>query len=163
MTIFQFSGAPSIRHSVTVRGQVAHVDGTLVTLRAHGNAGIVAPVDGRSERLLAMAHGDCVYVQLKGRSWRLDVVDPTRSTHATVGEAAGSSLAPMPGVVVSLATQVGRLVRRGDALLVIESMKLQMTITAQADGTVVELPIAVGQTFRRGAMLARTSSDAVVP
>ena len=42
------------------------------------------------------------------------------------------------------------------ALLVIESMKLQMTIGAAADGVVAELPLAVGQTFQRGAVLVRT-------
>ena len=46
-----------------------------------------------------------------------------------------------------------------DALLVIESMKLQLTITAACSGTVEPLPLAVGQTFQRGAVLARVTPD----
>jgi biotin carboxyl carrier protein len=67
----------------------------------------------------------------------------------------------MPGVVVSLHTAIGRPVAEGDALLVIESMKLQMTIAAPTAGVVAELPLAVGQTFQRGAVLARVQGDEV--
>lgn len=61
----------------------------------------------------------------------------------------------MPGVVVSLLASLGQQVQKGDALLVIESMKLQMTISASVGGEVAELPLAVGQTFQRNDMLVR--------
>jgi 3-methylcrotonyl-CoA carboxylase alpha subunit len=65
----------------------------------------------------------------------------------------------MPGVVVSVQATAGQRVREGDALLVIESMKLQMTIVAACAGTVEPLPLAVGQTFQRGAVLAQVKPD----
>jgi pyruvate/2-oxoglutarate dehydrogenase complex dihydrolipoamide acyltransferase (E2) component len=37
-------------------------------------------------------------------------------------------------------------------------MKLQMTIGAASDGVVAEMPIAVGQTFQRGAVLVRVAA-----
>ena len=46
-----------------------------------------------------------------------------------------------------------------DALLVIESMKLQMTIAAACTGTVEQLPLGVGQTFQRGVVLAQVKPD----
>jgi biotin carboxyl carrier protein len=73
-----------------------------------------------------------------------------------------SSMAPMPGVVVSVQVTAGQRVGEGDALLVIESMKLQMTIAAACAGTVEQLPVAVGQTFQRGAVLAQVRPDEVV-
>jgi biotin carboxyl carrier protein len=42
---------------------------------------------------------------------------------------------------------------------VIESMKLQMTIEAAQDGMLEELPFTQGQTFQRGATLARVRPD----
>ena len=160
MTTFQFNNAPAQRHRTSLQGDMAQVDDAPVAIRAAGANAFVAQVDGRSERLYAKAHGDAVFVQLKGRAWRLDRVDPTRATGATAAGATGAAQAPMPGVVVSLHTALGQAVKQGDPLLVIESMKLQMTIEAAADGVVTELPFAVGQTFQRGAVLVRTAADA---
>jgi 3-methylcrotonyl-CoA carboxylase alpha subunit len=85
----------------------------------------------------------------------LERIDPRRAGGAVSAEAAGSAHAPMPGVVVSLLVAPGQSVAEGEALLVIESMKLQTTVCAAIEGHVAELPFAVGQTFQRGAVLAR--------
>lgn len=157
MTQFLFSDRPAARHRV--HGQAGsstlQVDDSTVGVRHDGPGRFVVALDGHPERLHAVAQGDTVHVQLRGRAWRLERVDPTRSTAAGAGAAAGASHAPMPGVVVSLHAALGQAVAEGDALLVIESMKLQMTIAAPAAGVVAELPLAVGQTFQRGALLAR--------
>ena len=163
MNRFHFSDQPATRHLVQrLPGtDTLRVDDAPVTVRDDGEGRFVVPLEGRPERLHAVAHGDTVHVQLKGRAWRLERVDPTRSTASGAGAAAGASHAPMPGVVVSLHTALGQAVAEGDALLVIESMKLQMTIAAPAAGVVAELPLAVGQTFQRGAVLARVQAEEV--
>ena len=131
------------------------VDDTQLSVQQDGPNRYVAAFDGRSERLHAVADGDRVWVHWRGRAWALEQVDATRSSSAGAAEAAGTAHAPMPGVVVSLLVAAGQTVAEGDALLVIESMKLQTTIGAAAAGVVIELPYAVGQTFQRGAVLAR--------
>jgi propionyl-CoA carboxylase alpha chain len=45
-------------------------------------------------------------------------------------------LSPMPGLVVNLDVAVGQLVRSGEAVAVIEAMKMQNIIRAERDGTV---------------------------
>lgn len=160
MTTFQFSKTPAVTHGVVRRPDGAQVDAVRVPVHDAGGGHFVALVDGRRERLQAAAHGDAVFVQLRGRAWRVDRLDPTRSAGAAAVAGAGASLAPMPGVVISLQAAVGQPVRAGAPLLVIESMKLQMTIEATADGVVAELPFAVGQTFQRGAVLVRTATPA---
>ena len=159
MTTLQFSTTPSVRHRVTVVDGAVRVDDAMVPVRPTGRGCFVTVIDGRSERLYAVAHGDAVYVQLKGRAWRIIQVDPTRAAASASAGSAGASLAPMPGVVVSVHAAVEQTVRQGDALLVIESMKLQMTIAADAAGVVTELPFAVGQTFQRGAVLVRLRGE----
>jgi len=161
MNTFHFSDSPQQRHRVHRQpgSDQVIVDGHTVAVTTDASGRFSALVDGRAERLHAVAHGDAVYVQWRGRSWRIDRLDPTRASAAAGGNAAGTSLAPMPGVVVSLQAECGQRVSEGDALLVIESMKLQMTIAAACDGTVAELPVGVGQTFQRNAMLARVSPD----
>jgi len=162
MNTYCFRDTPHERHRVQREPGTdrVRVDAAAVDVRAEGGGRFVAIVDGRSERLHAVAHGHEVYVHWRGRAWRIERLDPTRSSAAAGGSAAGASCAPMPGVVVSLQTALGRHVAEGDALLVIESMKLQTTIAAACDGVLTELPLGVGQTFQRGAVLARVTAGA---
>lgn len=158
MPIFQFTDTPAQRHQVHATPNAIRVDGAVHHVRAVSAGCFAVSVDGRSERLYAVAHGDTVHVQLKGRSWQIERVDPTRSTPGAATAGAGACHAPMPGVVVSLLVRTGQQVDQDEALLVIESMKLQMTISAACSGTVAELPLAVGQTFQRGDLLARVQA-----
>ncbi len=162
MTTLQFSDTPDTRHQVQLRTEAVYVDGAPIQVRKSATGSFIGTLDGRTERLRAVAHGDTIYVQLRGRSVKVNRVDPTRASATGAGGGAGASHAPMPGVVVSVLVAVGQLAKKGDALLVIESMKLQMTISATLDGEVAELPLAVGQTFQRNDMLVRlkTSGDA---
>jgi acetyl/propionyl-CoA carboxylase alpha subunit len=66
----------------------------------------------------------------------------------------GALTAPMPGLVLRVLTQVGASVDTGQALLVIEAMKMEHEIVAPASGTVTELAVAVGAQVQAGAMLA---------
>ena len=155
MTILQCADTPNIRHQVQVRTDAVYVDGTPAQVRQTTPGHFTTTIEGRTERLRAVAHGDTTYVQLRGRTLKVSRVDPTRATASAALAGAGVSLAPMPGVVVSLLTSVGEHVKKGDALLVIESMKLQMTIAANFDGEVAQLPLAIGQAFQRNDMLVR--------
>ena len=53
----------------------------------------------------------------------------------------------MPGVVVSVNAKPGDHVKEGQPLLVIESMKLETSLTAPRDGVVAEMPFAAGDSF----------------
>lgn len=65
----------------------------------------------------------------------------------------GRVVAAIAGNVLSLALKDGDVVKVGDALLVVEAMKMQNTIAAPAAG-VVTYAVAVGQTVRSGDLLA---------
>ncbi|WP_420426611.1 pyruvate carboxylase [Algiphilus sp.] len=54
--------------------------------------------------------------------------------------------APMPGMVATVSVQVGTKVRKGDALLSIEAMKMETQIRAERDGTVEAVHVQAGQT-----------------
>jgi 3-methylcrotonyl-CoA carboxylase alpha subunit len=75
--------------------------------------------------------------------------------HATDGqaEASGGLTAPMPGKVIAVHVAVGDKVKRGQALLVMEAMKMEHTIAAPGEGTVKELLYGVGDQVGEGAAL----------
>jgi acetyl-CoA carboxylase biotin carboxyl carrier protein len=61
--------------------------------------------------------------------------------------------APSIGRVVELLVAVGDVVREGQEVAVIESMKMEIPVVAERDGTVNEIAVAVGATVRAGAVL----------
>lgn len=76
--------------------------------------------------------------------------------HAGVAPAEGGRLtAPMPGKVVSFAVQAGDTVQKGQALAVLEAMKMEHTIAAPMDGVVAELLYAPGDQVVEGAELLK--------
>lgn len=155
MTQFQFPDDPATTHVAQRAGGQIRVDGTAVPLRVQSAGTCVTEVDGRPVRVHVVAHGDTVHLHMRGRAWRIDRVDPARAGTGGGGKGAGDAIAPMPGVVVTRIASPGMAVEEGAPLMVIESMKLQMTVAAGRAGTVESLPFEEGQTFQRGALLAR--------
>lgn len=63
-------------------------------------------------------------------------------------------VAPMPGVVVMFEKNVGDPVQKGDVVLTVEAMKMEILITAPIPGLVVSIPCKVGDRVDKGAVLA---------
>ena len=55
---------------------------------------------------------------------------------------------PMPGKVIKLVANEGAQVKAGEVLLILEAMKMQNEITADADGTVKKFNVAAGQSVK---------------
>ncbi len=76
--------------------------------------------------------------------------------HAAKDTAQGGNLsAPMPGKLLSFAVKVGDQVTPGQALAVMEAMKMEHTVAAPAAGTVAELLFAPGDQVNEGLPLLR--------
>ncbi len=89
----------------------------------------------------------------------LSEIDPI--AHAGDGAVEGGRLtAPMPGKVVAFLAAAGDVVKLGQALAVLEAMKMEHTITAPRDGTVQALLYAVGDQVLEGEELLRMEGGA---
>ena len=62
--------------------------------------------------------------------------------------------APMPGKILAVKTEVGKDVKKGDVLLVLEAMKMENEIVAPEDGTVASVDVSVGSSVESGDTLA---------
>ena len=60
---------------------------------------------------------------------------------------------PLPGSVISVAVKEGQAVKKGDTLLVLESMKMENPILADCDGTVSKIAVAPGQSVMQDDLL----------
>ena len=65
----------------------------------------------------------------------------------------------MPGKVLSFAVEVGDAVKAGQAVAVMEAMKMEHTLHAPADGVVAELLYAPGDQVSEGVALLRLDSE----
>jgi len=116
-------------------------------------------VNGRIVDFVAARDGTTSFVRLDGRTWRISVVDPRDNS---AGAAGGSDIrAPMPGVIVSLHKQEGEAVKRGETIVTIESMKLQMALAAPRDGVIARLLKKADETFDKDEVVATLVTDAV--
>jgi len=58
------------------------------------------------------------------------------------------------GKVFKLEKKVGDAVKKGDAVIIIEAMKMEIPVVAPEDGTVASIDVAVGDAVEAGAVLA---------
>jgi 3-methylcrotonyl-CoA carboxylase alpha subunit len=109
-----------------------------------------------ARRTLVSVYSQGEYYAVFTSSGQSLVVEFDPIAHAGDDAAAASRLsAPMPGKVVSFLVQPGERVQRGQALAVLEAMKMEHTLCAPQDGVVGELLYAVGDAVTEGGELLR--------
>lgn len=101
--------------------------------------------------------GEIVHVFARQGATQITVIDQLAHAGEAHGEA-GRLTAPMPGKVVSFAVKAGDKVSKGQALAVMEAMKMEHTIAAPADGVVQEILYAPGDQVVEGAELLKMAS-----
>jgi 3-methylcrotonyl-CoA carboxylase alpha subunit len=116
--------------------------------------GIEVHFEGRRVLARVEANGETDHVFTPQGATQIVAVDLL--AHAGEGEGEGGRLtAPMPGKVVSFSVRAGDAVKKGQALAVMEAMKMEHTIAAPADGTVAEVLYAPGDQVAEGAELLK--------
>jgi 3-methylcrotonyl-CoA carboxylase alpha subunit len=117
-----------------------------VARNGHAGSGgrhLALRLDGDVLRARILRQGERLTVFLNGAQYSLRAATRERP-RKPAGPAAGRVLAPMPGKVLEVLVSPGQPVARGAILLVLEAMKVQMRITAPAEGTVTAIRCARG-------------------
>jgi 3-methylcrotonyl-CoA carboxylase alpha subunit len=109
-------------------------------------------LDGARQSVRVLEYERELAVFTDGESWQFTVVDPL--TPPPGADTSGGRLtAPMPGRVIQLLVAPGEMVRQGQAMMVIEAMKMEHTIAAPRDGIVEAVHYAAGDPVEEGAEL----------
>ena len=82
-----------------------------------------------------------------------------RRGNAATPEASGDVLAPMPGAVLEVLVSEGDRVERNQTVVVMESMKMELLITAPRDGVVRRVSVQPGQQVERGMRLLELAPE----
>jgi 3-methylcrotonyl-CoA carboxylase alpha subunit len=95
---------------------------------------------------------------VRGEAWSFGIPTSTRD-RSTESDSDGSVHAPIPGRIVSVAVRHGQPVQKGQTLLTLEAMKMELALQAPFDGFVTGLAIAVGEQVTEGAVLVRVAKE----
>jgi acetyl-CoA/propionyl-CoA carboxylase, biotin carboxylase, biotin carboxyl carrier protein len=160
------AGGPGAVAEVRVRGlasagaEVAVGDGDPVPAHAefrdaepHGTD-LVLTYGGRVLRFAFATDGATIWLGRGGHAWALteEEAAPVRGGRAAGGD--GIVRSPMPGTVLAVHVAPGDTVSAGQAVAVVEAMKMEHTVTAPVAGTVAEVAARAGQQVAMDARLA---------
>ncbi len=129
----------------TIRAEVLH----------EGNGKLDLLIDGKHITAFVSFEKTKRWVTVHGQTFVL-----TKSSGARKGghggqQAAGELIAPMPGQIRTVNVSEGETVTKGQTLLVLEAMKMEIRVHAPFDGVVSSISVKVGQTVEREQILVK--------
>ena len=90
----------------------------------------------------------------EGASTGAPVAAPAAPKAASAGAGSIKVEAGAAGKVFKIEASVGQAVKKGDPVVVVEAMKMEIPVVAPEDGTVASIDVAVGDAVEAGATLA---------
>ena len=92
------------------------------------------------------------YVEVKGTALSIIVQRPAPFENS-LNSNANALTAPMPGKIIAVNAKAGDSVKAGDPLIVMEAMKMEMTLEAPRDGVVADVTAIAGALVTDGELL----------
>src|SRR5215204_7347847 len=136
---------------VSVDGKVYEVDFESVS----GQPVYSLIVDGKSHESYVYPGDDNWQVLMRGRLYPVSVVD---EREMRLRSAAGGGVAetgefhlraPMPGLVVTVLVEEGQEIKKGQVILILESMKMQNELKSPRDGIMGRIRVRPGETVEQ--------------
>lgn len=140
--LLSFDGAEPIRATIVDRGP------TSLTLE----------LGGQRERVRYWREGAVLHLHLRGEVVRLELEDPDRESGPDPGTASPVLRAPMPGKILEVLVNEGDRVQAGSPMVRMEAMKMEIDVTAPADGVVETVSVRAGDLVEPDAELVRLAA-----
>jgi 3-methylcrotonyl-CoA carboxylase alpha subunit len=140
--------ASGSEHRVDATPEELRVEGSLIHADIRPD-GAIRLDDGRAHLAWAAISGDTRWVYIDGEVFVFESGRPSARRRRT-STAEGSLTAPMPATVRQVVVSPGARVQRGDVLLVLEAMKMELPVRAPGDGTVTAVKCRQGELVQSG-------------
>ena len=114
--------------------------------------------DGVSKRCRLVQNGTEVAVFHEGLTYRFVKPRGTRSDDLAAG--GDQVVSMMPGIVKQVLVSEGQEVKSGEPMVIMEAMKMEMTLAAPRDGVVAEVLVSTGAQVADGVSLVRLTAEA---
>ena len=138
-------------HGNTYQLEVHAVGGSIYHVRVNGQLIVVEYVNWGNE----------VIVQTGDRKYQMQIVQRANALQCELEgipymlpcDTGGMITAPSPSVVLTVDSREGQQVKKGELLLTLEAMKMEMAVTAPEDGTVMRVNVKAGEQVSAGQAL----------
>lgn len=151
--------SPDGRHAVLVGfskgGIVVEAEGETMSLSGQlldGGNTLSALIGDKRLDVAVRTFGPAIHLFRDGRLYELERIDPVDVTGEDEA-GSGDLTAPMTGRITAVNTEAGARVRKGDALVVLEAMKMEHTLVAPSDQTVFEVLVEEGDQVDEGSVV----------
>lgn len=111
---------------------------------------VVKSKDHQNRVYVIEVNGNEYTINLKNK---LDLQLEQMGMTALASAKAENIKAPMPGLVLNIDVAVGQQVKKGDAVLILEAMKMENVIKSPADGVVKSIEVTKGQAVEKNFVL----------
>ena len=128
-----------------------------VEVRNYENGLVRFAADGRVAEATVSRNGHDVTVQFEGRDTIFHYVESIGAEEEASGES--RILSPMPGLVRLVSVAEGASVAKGDRLVTMEAMKMELSLTAPRDGKVATVNVVAGDQVNEGALLVQLEEE----
>jgi len=119
-------------------------------LQTGPNSGIWQ-VSGKRYGVVAKEHDGKLWAAVNGKVWSFDLAGDDES--GVGADAENLIAAPMPGKVIKVLASVGDTVEEGQAVLIVEAMKMEHTLRAPFSGKISELSCEEGEQVEANVLL----------
>ena len=126
--------------------------------RATGE-GLCRDASGRARPFAWAWVGPELHLWLDGDLYIFQRVENRRRGGQDAADQPGEVLAPMPGAVLQVLVSEGDCVERNQTVVILESMKMELVITAPRDGVVGRISVEAGQQVERGMRLLELTPE----
>ncbi|HZB41302.1 MAG TPA: biotin/lipoyl-containing protein, partial [Ilumatobacter sp.] len=110
----------------------------------HGVDLLRVTIDGRVFHVATAAKASTTFLASGGETWAVSEVSQRGAGGGGESHADGGVRSPMPGTVIALSVAPGEVVARGQAVAIVEAMKMEHTLTAPFDGEVSAVHVTAG-------------------
>lgn len=131
----------------------------LVEVRRTMDGGMLLALNGERFSAYTAAAGSLRYVQMDAAHYTLALPETQRKRGGGASGAASLN-AEMPGQVIDVLVRAGDVVERGQTLVILEAMKMEMRIAAPSAGVIQSVSVAKGDVVERGQRLVELDARA---
>jgi biotin carboxyl carrier protein len=147
---------------ITVNDQEYRVDfqqlseGGILSLLLNQHS-LEAIVEERDQSWEVLIRGELYLVKVQDeRAYRL--AKARGITIEVTGEA--NVISPMPGLIIEVPVEVGQFIKKGDQVIILESMKMENELRAPRDGTVKKIWVSKGASVEKNELLVTIADEA---